>query len=121
MAGQGVHCLEQIQGSATGNWSGQMTIGTVTTLLSGTFSASIDQNGAIAGTVSGTYSGNITGNVDVNGNMTGTGNLMVASTAYVTIWTGTVTVSGTSLNVGGTWTGANNGSGVFSGTGIGSN
>jgi hypothetical protein len=77
MAGQGVHCLEQIQGSATGNWSGQMTIGTVTTLLSGTFSASIDQNGAIAGTMSGTYSGNITGNVDVNGNMTGTGNLMV--------------------------------------------
>jgi hypothetical protein len=113
--------VSAFHGSATGKWSGQMTIGTTTTILSGTFSASIDQNGAIAGTMSGTYSGNIIGNVDVNGNLTGTGNLMVGSTAYVTTWAGSVIVSGTSLSVEGNWTGADNGSGVFSGTGITSN
>ena len=84
-------------------------------------SASIDGNGTIIGTMSGTYSGNIIGNVDLKGNLTGTGNLMVDSTAYVTTWTGSIVESGTSLNIEGTWTGAYNGSGVFSGSGTTSN
>jgi hypothetical protein len=109
------------QGSATGMWSGQMTIDTKTTLLSGTFSAYIDGNGAIVGTISGTYSGNMIGKVDLKGNLTGTGNLMVDSTAYVTTWTGSVVASGTSLNIQGTWTGQYNGSGTFSGNGTTSN
>lgn len=109
--------VSAFQGSVTGTWSGQMTNDTTTTLLSGTFSASIDGNGAIVGTVSGTYSGNMVGNVDLKGNLTGTGNLMVDLTAYVTTWTGSIVESGISLNIEGTWTGAYNGSGVFSGSG----
>ena len=71
--------------------------------------------------MSGTYSGNMIGNVDLKGNLIGTGNLMIDSTAYVTTWAGSLTGSGTSLKIEGTWTGAHNGSGVFSGTIITSN
>jgi hypothetical protein len=113
--------VSAFQGSATGTWSGQMTIDTTTTLLNGTFSASIDGNGAVVGTMNGTYSGNMIGNVDLKGNLIGTGNLMIDSTAYVTTWAGSLTGSGTSLKIEGTWTGAHNGSGVFSGTIITSN
>jgi hypothetical protein len=88
-----------------------MIIGRTTTTLSGTFSATIDENGAVTGIMNGAYSGSLTG----------TGNFTVGSTAYVTNWTGTVTVLGTSLNIQGTWTGAYDGSGVFSGSGTTSN
>ena len=113
--------VSAFQGSANGNWSGQMIIGRTTTTLSGTFSATIDENGAVTGIMNGAYSGSITGQVAANGNLTGTGNFTVGSTAYVTNWTGTVTVLGTSLNIQGTWTGAYDGSGVFSGSGTTSN
>lgn len=109
--------VSAFQGSADGNWSGQMIIGRTTTPLEGTFSATIDENGAVNGTMNGVYSGSITGQVAANGNLAGTGDFTVGSTAYVTNWTGTVTLSGTSLNIQGIWTGAYDGSGTFSGTG----
>jgi len=116
-----LNLVSAFQGSANGDWSGQMTIGTASTALSGTFSATINENGGVTGTMSGTYSGSIVGQVTTNGNLNATGNLMVGSTNYVTTWSGTVTLSGTSLNIQGTWTGSNGGSGVFSGSGTTSN
>jgi len=113
--------VSAFQGSANGVWSGQMTIGTASTSLSGIFSATINENGGVTGTISGTYSGTIIGQVTTNSNLNPTGNLIVGSTTYVTTWSGTVTLSGTSLNIQGTWTGSNGGSGVFSGSGTTSN
>jgi hypothetical protein len=98
-----------------------MIIGRTTTPLDGTFSTTIDGNGAVTGTMNGAYSGRLTGQIVANGNLTGTGNFTVGSTACVTNWTGTVIVLGTSLDIQVAWTGANDGSGVFSGSGTTSN
>ena len=109
--------VSDFEGSVTGDCSGQMTIGTTNTFLSGTFTIAIDANGVVSGSMSGTYSGTINGQVDSQGNFTATGDFTVGATKYVTTWQGTIVVANESLSVQGSWTGSYNGSGVFSGTG----
>ena len=85
--------VSPFQGTATGSWSGQMTIGTTVTSLTGNLSATMDENGVITGTMTGDYSGKFAGQVAANGNLSGTGNFMVGATPYATAWIGTATVT----------------------------
>jgi hypothetical protein len=109
--------VSDFEGSVTGTCSGQMMAGPTATALNGTFAVAIDANGVVSGSMSGTYSGTISGQVDLQGNFTATGDFTVGATKYVTAWQGTIVVANESLSVQGSWTGAYNGSGVFSGTG----
>jgi hypothetical protein len=69
----------------------------------------------------GTVPTTITAQVDSNGILTGTVSFTVNSFNFVTNWQGKITIVGTSMNIQGSWTGAYNGSGTFSGTGTTSN
>jgi trimeric autotransporter adhesin len=109
--------VSDFEGSVTGDCSGQMTIGATNTFLSGTFTIAIDANGVVSGSMSGAYLGTISGQVDLRGNFTAVGNFTVGSTNYITAWQGTAVVEDDSLSIQGSWTGAYNGSGTFSGTG----
>jgi hypothetical protein len=109
--------VSDFEGSVTGTCSGQMTVGATATALNGTFTVAIEGNGVVSGSMSGTYSGTINGEVDLQGNFTATGDFTVGATKYVTTWQGTVVVANDSLSLQGSWIGAYNGSGTFSGTG----
>jgi predicted lipoprotein with Yx(FWY)xxD motif len=109
------------QGSGTGNWSGQITYNNKTYSIGGTMSVTVDANGAFSGSISsnatgGTADTTITAQVDSYGNLTGTVSFTVSGITFVTNWQGTITASGNSLSMQGTWT-SQYGSGTFSGTG----
>ena len=96
-------------GSVQGNWSGTCTSGFN---VSGTFAITIGSNGAVTGTYIGDDSGTITGSVDTNGNYSASGGAGDAS------WSGSFSVSGTTLSGSGSWSEPSFGcSGTWSGTG----
>jgi hypothetical protein len=96
-------------GSVHGNWSGTCTGGWP---VGGTFDITIGSNGAVTGTYAGDDSGTITGSVDTNGNYSASGGAGDAS------WSGSFSVSGTTLSGSGSWSEPSFGcSGTWSGTG----
>ena len=86
-------------------------------------SVSVDANGVFTGSLTGSSGGTvpttITAKVDQKGNLTGTVSFTVYSITFVTTWQGTMTASGSSLSMQGTWT-SEYGSGIFSGSGTSS-
>ena len=111
------------QGSGTGTWLGQLTIGGNTIPVSGTMTVAVDANGVFSGTIKDASGGaadtTVTAEVDPNGNLTGTVSFTVSGTTFSTSWQGTMTASGKSLSLKGTWT-SQYGSGTFSGAGTSS-
>ena len=96
-------------GSVHGNWSGTCTGGWP---VGGTFDITIGSNGAVTGTYAGDDSGTITGSVDTNGNYSASGGAGDAS------WSGSFSVSGTTLSGSGSWSEPSFGcSGTWFGTG----
>ena len=108
------------QGSINGNWSGQLTIINRSIPIGGIMSISIDNKGVVTGTLSSTSGGanpaTINGQVNSDGNLTGTVSFTINATTFISNWQGTITSSGKSLNMQGTWT-SQHGSGSFSGNG----
>ncbi len=106
------------QGSGTGSWSGQLTIGGKTIPVSGTMTVAVDAKGVFSGTIKDASGGaadtTVTAGCDPNGNLTGTVSFTVSGTTFSTNWQGTMTASGKSLSLKGTWT-SQYGSGTFSG------
>ncbi len=100
-------------GSASGNWTGQTMVGDA---VNGTFTVTIDEDGNVTGTFSGTYMGTITGHVDESGNLNAVGTSLLGGQNVEFIWAGTASVSGTTINTQGNWSGPL-ASGTFSGTG----
>jgi hypothetical protein len=100
-------------GSVSGNWTGRAINGGG---VQGAFSVTIDENGDITGTFTGNYAGTITGHVDESGNLNAIGNASLGGQYIQFIWQGTASITGTTINTQGTWSGGL-ASGVFSGTG----
>ena len=108
------------EGSATGTWSGTITYNNEVRNVGGNLTESIDASGNVTGSITGTSGsvGTVTHSlkIDTDGNVTGTTGFMIGSTIYTFTWQGKATISGTTINFSGTWTGQL-GSGVFSLTG----
>jgi hypothetical protein len=100
-------------GSVSGNWVGQAIVGES---VQGIFSVTIDEDGNVSGTFSGNYIGTIAGHVDENGNLNAIGTATMGGQNIQFVWEGTASLSGTTINVQGTWAGAL-ASGTFTGTG----
>lgn len=99
------------KGQISGNWSGACTF---TGDVSGTFSMTVSSSGALTGTYSGTFSGDLSGSVSENGSFVSGG------TGHGAGWSGTFSVTGTSLNGTGSWSdtwSTANCSGIWSGSG----
>ena len=84
--------------------------------VAGTFSVTIDIAGIVIGTFSGDYIGTIAGTVDASGNLNAIGSATMGGQIMKFVWQGTATLSGTTINVQGTWSGARV-NGTFNGTG----
>jgi trimeric autotransporter adhesin len=112
--------VSRFQGSATGTWSGTITINDKARDVGGELTESIDANGHVTGSITGT-AGSVSNathslQIDPSGNVTGTSSFVVGTTTYTFTFQGKVTVSGTNISFSGTWTGQY-GNGVFSLTG----
>lgn len=112
------------QGTGSGNWSGQIIYNSTTYNISGTMTVAVDANGNFTGTLTSSSGGSvnttIAAQVDANGNLTGTVSFTINSTSFTTNWQGKITASNHVLTMQGTWTSVY-GSGVFSGSGTGTN
>jgi len=104
--------ISSFQGTVTGNWSGNAPSGTV----SGTFTATIDTNGAIQFALTGDYSGTLSGQVNTSGNFTATGTDIFGMQGLQLTWQGKLAKSAVSSSASGTWSGGKNRSGTFTGT-----
>jgi len=100
------------KGYISGNWSGTCTF---TGDASGTFSMTVSTSGALSGSYSGTFSGDLSGSVAENGSFVSGGTGQGAG------WSGTFSVSGTSLGGSGSWSdtwSTSSCSGTWSGSGV---
>ena len=103
--------ISSFQGTVTGNWSGKAPSGAV----SGTFTATIDTNGAIQFSLTGDYSGTLSGQVNTSGNFTATGTGIFGMPGLKLTWQGKLTKTTVTSSTQGTWSGTNR-SGTFTGT-----
>ncbi|MDD5339608.1 MAG: hypothetical protein PHG35_09455 [Dehalococcoidales bacterium] len=100
-------------GTISGTWTGYTTTGEA---VDGTFTVEIDEDGNITGTFSGDYEGTIEGEVDNYGNLNAVGAAIMGGQNIQFIWQGTVTLYGSTIAAGGTWSGSL-ASGTFNGAG----